>query len=371
MKRVIRKIADRDNLRLIPGLGHFSKRKSGLAPGTLVHVGEERTEPVRITVLDYDQDRVEELEFERIEDCFRFRDTPSVTWINVDGVHDVDVVARLGEHFGLHALLLEDVVHTDQRPKVEDFVDSVYIVLRMLFFQDHERARLENEQISIVLGAKTVITFQERAGDVFNPIRKRIRDGRGQIRQLGADYLAYSLIDVVVDNYFGVLEQLGDEIEEVEVELMERPTPDVLRVIQRLKRTTIGVRRAVWPLREVINVILRGDIQLFSQPTQVFLRDVYDHTVRVVDIAETFREMVGGMLDIYLSQVSNRMNETMKVLTVIATIFIPLTFIAGVYGMNFDNMPELHWRYGYWYVWGVMALAGILLVLLFRRKHWL
>lgn len=349
-----------------------ASRKTGLAPGTIVHVGEKPPEPVRVSVIDFDADRVDEREDVSVEDCPRYRDTPSVTWINFDGVHEVSLVKALGSQFGLHPLLLEDIVNTHQRPKLEDFGDYLYIVLRMLSLRDEDgELVLENEQISIVLGSRMVLTFQERSGDVFDPVRKRIRDNRGSIRRSGADHLAYSIIDVVVDNYFGILERLGDEMEELDDQLMENPRLEALHKVQRLKRMMITIRRSVWPLRDVINGVLRGDVKLFKKPTLVFMRDVYDHTIRAVDMTETFREMLAGMHDLYLAQVSNRMNEVMKVLTVIATIFIPLTFIAGVYGMNFDNMPELHWRYGYWYVWVVMLFAGILLLALFRRKHWL
>lgn len=358
---------------MMEGLLRRAGRKSGLAPGTLLHVGEERDAPVRITIIDFDAERMEEREVTNVEDCFPYRDQTSVTWINVDGVHHVDVVERLGRHFGLHPLLLEDIVHTNQRPKLEDFEDYVYIVLRMLYLKEgvDQLIALENEQISIVLGSNVVMTFQEQSGDVFTPIRDRIRENRGRVRKVGADYLAYAIMDIVVDNYFAVLERFGDELEELETALIEAPASDVLHDIHRMKRIMLGARRAVWPLRDVISVLLRGDNRLFKKSTLIFLRDVYDHTVRVVDITETLREMVAGMHDLYLSRLSNRLNEVMKVLTVIATIFIPLSFIAGVYGMNFDNMPELHWRYGYWYVWGVMVAVGLVMLVLFRRRRWL
>jgi magnesium transporter len=284
----------------------------------------------------------------------------------------VGVVERLGSHFGLHPLALEDIVNTNQRPKVEDFETYVYFVVRMLSVRsDEDGIQVDNEQISIIVGHNFVLTFQERPGDVFETVRQRIRENRGKIRKSGADYLAYSLIDVVVDNYFVVLEEFGEEVEEVEGALMEHPTQELLQDIQRMKRFMIDVRRAIWPLRDVVNAVLRGDVKLFRKPTLVFLRDVYDHCVRVVDITETYREMVASMMEIYLSQMSHRMNEVIKVLTIIATIFIPLTFIAGVYGMNFDNMPELHWDMGYGFVWGVMIALGATLLFFFRRKKWL
>ncbi|MDH3458063.1 MAG: magnesium/cobalt transporter CorA [Gemmatimonadota bacterium] len=357
-------------------LFHRRSRKTGHPPGTLVHIGDEHTGPVEITVIDYTATTFDERVVASVEECFQYRDTPSVTWINVDGVHDVSIVERLGEYYGLHALALEDVVHTDQRPKVEDFGDRLYTVLRMLSVrredgEDESQVTVESEQLSILLGPTFVVTFQEQGGDVFDPIRERLRTSRGRVRKLGADYLAYALIDIVVDNYFTVLEQLGDQAEDLEAELIEEPSRDTLAEIQGMKRAMIQMRRAVWPLRDVLNVLLRGDSQLIKKTTMPFLRDVYDHAVRVVDIVETYREMIGGMLDIYLSNVSNRMNEVMKTLTVMASIFIPLTFVAGVYGMNFDNIPELHWAYGYWYVWAIMLAVGLVMLLYFRRKHWL
>lgn len=346
-------------------------RKSGLMPGTLVHVGAERVSAVGINLIHFTAEHAEDVQVPTAEACFPYRDAEGVTWINVDGVHDVGVVERLGLHFGLHPLALEDIVNTNQRPKVEDFESYVYFVVRMLSARnDGDGMRVDNEQISIVLGHNFVLTFQERPGDAFEPVRQRIRENRGRIRKLGADYLAYSLMDVVVDNYFVVLEQFGEEVEEVEQSLMDQPSQELLQDIQRMKRLMIEVRRAVWPLRDVINAVLRGDVKLFKKPTLVFLRDVYDHCVRVVDITETHREMVASMLEIYVSQMSHRMNEVMKVLTIIATIFIPLTFVAGVYGMNFDNMPELHWDLGYGFAWGIMVAVSVTLIVFFKKRNW-
>ena len=264
-------------------------------------------------------------------------------------------------------------MNTEQRPKIEDYDDYLYIVVRMLYERagdDEDTMEIDSEQVSFIVGPNVLITFLEDPGDVFDPVRKRIRENRGRVRKHGADYLAYALIDVIVDNYFTVLERFGDLTEDLEQEVMGDPTIDTLYAIQQMKRAMIQVRRAIWPLRDVVSVLVRGDSSLIKKPTMVFLRDIYDHVVRVVDVVETQREMLGGLMEIYLSTVSNRMNEVMKVLTVIATVFIPLTFIAGVYGMNFTNMPELHWRYGYWYVWCVMLIVGLVMLLYFRRKKW-
>jgi magnesium transporter len=344
--------------------------KAGLPPGTLVHIGEQKAEEARITAIVYDEARFQEQEIKTVEECFLFKDKPTVTWINVDGIHEVEVLELLGECFGLHPLVLEDILNTDQRPKLEDFGDYIFVVLKTFSYND-QSDELEPEQISLILGPSFVLSFQEREGDVFNPIRERIRNGKGRIRKMGADYLAYCLLDSIVDHYFVVLEQVGEEVEFLEEELVTNPTPETLQTIHNLKRDMIFLRKSVWPLREVIGALERGELSLIRESTEIYLRDVYDHTIQVVDTIETFRDMISGMLDIYLSSVSNRMNEVMKVLTIIATIFIPLTLIAGIYGMNFQYMPELGWRWGYPMVWLVMLVIGVLMLVYFRRKKWL
>ena len=354
----------------MPRLIKKRSRKAGLPPGTLVHIGEQKAEQVRITVIDYDEARFQEEEIETVEECFLFKDKPTVTWINVDGIHEIEVLELLGDCFGLHPLVLEDILNTDQRPKLEDFGDYLFVVLKTFSYND-QSDEVESEQISLVLGPSFVMSFQERAGDVFNPIRERIRSNKGRIRRMGADYLAYSLLDSIVDSYFIVLEQVGEQVEFLEEELVTNPTPETLQTIHNLKREMIFLRKSVWPLREVIGALERGESSLIREPTWIYLRDVYDHTIQVIDTIETFRDMISGMLDIYLSSVSNRMNEVMKVLTIIATIFIPLTLVAGIYGMNFQYMPELGWRWGYPVVWLVMLAIGVVMLVYFRRKKWL
>jgi magnesium transporter len=265
---------------------------------------------------------------------------------------------------------MEDILHTDQRPKMEDFEDYIFIVTKMLFF-DQEKRELKAEQLSLILGENYVVTFQERVGDVFEPIRERIRKGKGRVRKMQSDYLAYALIDAVVDHYFIVLEKIGETVESLEEELVTNPTPETLQAIHHLKRELIFLRKSVWPLRELISGLERGEASLIQEKTTVFLRDVYDHTIQVIDTVESLRDMVSGMLDVYLSSVSNRMNEVMKVLTIIATIFIPMTFIAGIYGMNFENMPELKWPWGYPLVWCVILAIGIVMLGYFKKKKWL
>ena len=345
-------------------------RKVGLPPGTLVQVEEKKAEKAKISLIDYDEAQFQEKEVATIEECFPFKDKPSVTWINIDGVYQVEVIEKIGAHFGIHSLILEDIMHTVQRPKMEDFEDYIFVVVRMIYYDD-KKNDIEAEQVSIILGTNFVISFQEKEGDVFDHVRERIRKNKGRIRKMKADYLAYALLDTIVDHYFIVLEKLGEKIEGMEEELVTNPTPVTLQTIHTLKRELIFLRKSIWPLREVISVLERGELSLIHESTGIYLRDVYDHTIQVVDTIETFRDMVSGMLDIYLSSISNKMNEVMKVLTIIATIFIPLTFVAGLYGMNFKYIPELEWHWGYFAVLFVMVIIGFGMVMYFRNKKWL
>ncbi len=345
-------------------------RKAGLAPGTLVHIGEKKTDVTRVSVLDYDEQSCAESELTDLDQCVVLHDKPSVTWVDIDGVHDAQALEKIGRCFGLHPLVMEDILNTDQRPKLEDYGDYLYIVLRMLT-NGSESGEIASEQVSLILGENFVLSIQEGAkGDVFEPLRNRIRSSKGLIRKQGADYLAYSLIDAVVDNYFILLEKTGERIESLEENLMSDPGPGTLQSLHHLKREMIYLRKSVWPLREVVSAMQRGDSVLIKPGTGIYLRDVYDHTIQVIDTVETFRDMLSSMLDIYLSSISNRTNAVMKVLTVIATIFMPLTWIAGIYGMNFRNMPELGWRYGYPAAWLLMLLVALGMVIYFKLKKW-
>jgi magnesium transporter len=355
----------------MPKLLKKRSKKAGLPPGTLIHIGEKKVEEPKITIFDYDDQHVEEREVKALEECFVFREKPTITWINVEGVHQVEMIEKLGECYGFHPLVLEDILNTDQRPKMEVHGDYIYIVLKMLLGGD-TNSLIKAEQVSLILGSNFVISLQEgREGDVFNPVRERIRSGKGLIRKMGADYLAYSLLDTIIDNYFLILEKLGEKVELIEEELVTHPTTKTLQEIQKFKNEMIFVRRAVWPLREVISGLGRKESPLIKESTEIYLRDVYDHTVQVMDTIEIYREMLSGMLDIYLSSVSNRLNSVMKVLTIIATIFMPLTFIAGIYGMNFKYMPELEWRWGYPAIWLFVVIIGISMLIYFRKKKWL
>ena len=344
-------------------------KKAGLSPGTLVHIGEKKAEKVRITYFDYNEQSYQEKQVTNIEECFPFKESQTITWINIDGIHDVDIIEKIGKHFDLHPLILEDILNTTQRPKFEDYDSHLFIVLRMLMSAG-EKQLVQSEQVSIVVGHKFVLSFQESVGDVFEPIRDRIRNSKGRVRKMDSDYLAYALLDAVVDGYFSVLETIGDTIESIEEQLAKEPTEKILRQIHSLKREMIFLRKSIWPLRELISNLQRSESGLIAESTGVFLRDVYDHTIQVVDTVESYRDIVTGMLDLYLSSISNKMNAVMKVLTVIATIFIPLTFIAGIYGMNFKYMPELEWRWSYAIVWLVMIVIAAGMIIYFRKKKW-
>jgi magnesium transporter len=354
-------------------MSRFINKRSktiGLSPGSMVHVGKKKTDTVKISVIDYDENRFKEENVVQIEDCFPFKEKPSVTWINVVGLHDIDKISKLGKHYDIHSLILEDIVNTGQRPKMEDFNKYLYIVLKMLHYDDqiHE---VETEQVSLILGKNFVICFQEKEEDVFNSIRERIRNGKGRIRKMGADYLCYVLLDAIIDNYFFILEQIGEKIEGVEELLVSDPKPETLQKIHNLKRELLFLRKSVWPLREVINGIQRDESSIINESLQVFLRDLYDHTIQIIDTIEAFRDLVSGMIDIYMSSISNKMNEVMKVLTIFAAIFIPLTFIAGIYGMNFEYMPELDTPWAYPMVWIVFILVSGSLLGYFKHKKWI
>lgn len=344
--------------------------KAGLPPGTLVHIGAVTDRSVLISVMGYGPDGVEEHHFEQIEQYLQSPCDSLVVWVNVEGVHDVDLIRVLGDKHAFHPLVLEDIVNTVQRPKIEDYGEYLFIVLKML--HPTGEGDFNSEQLSIILGPDYLFTFQEGiAGDSFDSVRDRIRSGKGKIRGMGVDYLAYSLIDAIVDGYFGILEGFGERIVYVEEELTRSPDQQALHLINGMKKEIIYLRKTVWPLREAISFLERGDSPLLHAATRIYFRDVYDHTVQVIDTVETYRDLLSGMLDLYLSSISNRTNEVMKFLTVIGTIFMPLTFLVGVYGMNFKHFPELEWKNGYFILWGLMLSVALLMVAYFRKKRWL
>lgn len=349
-------------------------RKKGAAPGTLVYAGPDTGEAVALSFMTYNQEGLKEKgrsgPAASLAECLEERSGPGTTWINVDGVHEIPLIQELGASVPLHRLVLEDVLSTSQRAKIEEYPTYLYMVLRMVRWDD-ESDVIMDEQVSLVVGETWVLSFQERRGDVFEGVRERIRHGRGLIRSRGSGYLAYALVDSVVDHYFGVIEKVSDRIEILEDEVLENRDPQIVERIHRLKREMLLVRRAIWPLREVVSQFARDPLPFVDDETRVFVRDVYDHTVQVIDTVETLRDLLGGLTDLYMSGVSNRMNEVMKVLTMIATIFIPLSFLAGVYGMNFEVMPELGFPWGYPALLSLMALTAGGMVVYFHRKGWL
>jgi magnesium transporter len=343
----------------------------GSSPGTLVaDPGAQR--PV-VRVIGYGPADVQEVEAARLEDIASSRGKWPVVWVNVDGLADMDFIRAIGGMFGLHRLALEDVVNVHQRAKVEEYEDHLFIVSRMVALDDAPHT----EQFTMFLGEGYLLTFQERSGDCFDPVRDRIRRHRGQIREAGADYLAYALLDAVIDGYFPVLEDYGEELEALEDVVMSAPTRGHVNQIHEMKRDLLALRRAIWPQREMISALSRNATKQITEPTRLYLRDCYDHTIQLIDILETFREVASGLVDVYLSSISAHMNEIMKVLTIIATIFIPLSFIASLYGMNFRsdlspwNMPELSWTFGYPMALGLMAAVAVALLYFFRRRGWL
>ncbi len=352
----------------MPQLFRKISKTIGLAPGTVIE-SAKTVQEASIAFFDYDANTLNEKQVEKIDECFPFKVSPTVTWINIEGI-DPRAIQTIDEHFGVHALVSEDIVNVGQRPKMEDYGDYIYIVLKMIYFNEKVNEIID-EQISLIVGANFVISIQEKEGDIFDPIRQRIRSSKGRIRTMGADYLAYALLDAIIDNYYVVLEKRGEDLENLEDEIMANPSNEIGQKIHQLKRDMIYLKRQIWPLREVVSGLQRNESKLISKQTGVYLRDLYDHTIQVMDTVESFREMLSGLHDSYLSGISNKMNEVMKVLTIFAAIFIPLTFLAGVYGMNFEFMPELKWKYGYFMLLGLMAVCGLGMVVYFKRKKWM
>ena len=355
-------------------------RKGGLPPGSLIHIGEDHRTESRISLVSYGPKGIESRMLESIADLGDTQGADTVTWINIAGLADIEAVEAVGAQFGIHRLVLEDILNTHQRPKCEHHENFIYLVLKGLVVPkpgtevaDHQglKSGIQYQQISILLLDKFVITFEETSGQTFDPIKQRLQTSRGRLRAMGSDYLAYELLDTIVDQYFEYEEYMAEQIEAVEEELLLNPTRETLIRIQRLKRELIKIRRVVSPLRELLNGLLRSDSNLIHSGTQIYLRDVFDHCLRITETLDSYRDMTTGLLDIYISSISNRMNEIMKVLTVFASIFIPLTFITGIYGMNFDNMPELQWPWAYPTLWILfVSIPGGLLVY-FKRKQWL
>ena len=345
-------------------------RKVGMPPGSLVYTGDKGHLPAKITITRYNENEIHERHFDSFSECQLVGDPGEVTWINVTGISKVTDLEKVGECFKIHPLVLEDILEVGQRPKVEDYDEYLYIVLNSIQ-PVAEGEELVAEEISLVLGPHYLLSFYSGGGDIYAPIRERLLQAKGRIRKLGADYLAYSLIDLVVDNYFVELEKFGDQMESLEDEVVANPSPQTLRDVHQFKNDMIMLRKSLWPLREVVARLERRESPLISENLGNYFRDVYDHTIIAIDTVETYRDILSGMLDIYLSSMSNRLNSIMKVLTIIATIFMPLTFITSLYGMNFKHMPELQWEYGYFMVLGMVVVIALSMIEYFRRKGWI
>ncbi len=369
-------------------------RKAGASPGTLIHIGENYNEEVKITLIEYSKDEyekkylkeeelaslkwnkanvsesVESGTSEKVSALNKVSVLTKVSWLNVDGLAKIEVIEKIGEVFKLHPLVLEDILNTGQRTKVEDYNDYLFVVLKMIIV-DEITKELKSEQISIVLIDNYIITFKETGENVFENVKNRIQAGKGNIRKFGKDYLLYALIDTIVDSYFVILEQFGNKIDDAEDDLMREPRREILQEIHNLKREMLFLKNSLWPLREVISILIRSEDIFISHSTIIYFRDVYDHTIQIIDTIEVYRDILSGMLDTYLSSISNKTNEIMKVLTILSTIFIPITFLAGVYGMNFEYLPELKWWWSYGAFWFVSITSTVLMLRFFRKKKWM
>lgn len=354
-------------------MARFLKKKEasiGQVPGEMVFIGQQKVQDSTIRLIDYTKESLTEQELHNINEGVAFKETDTVTWINVNGLHDTHIIRQMGEGFGLHPLVLEDIVNTGQRPKMEEFDDYIFIVIKMMYY-DQKEGQISSEQLSMVLGKTFLLTFQERPGDVFGPVRDRIRKQKGRIRGVGIDYLAYALLDCVIDNYISIVERMGEQIEAIEEEIIDNPSQVILSKINNYKHEMNYFRKSIRPAREFILSLSRLDSNLIQEQTRPFLKDLLDLATQAVEVIDTYREMLSDHLNIYNTGVSNRLNEIMKVLTIFSAIFIPLTFIAGIYGTNFEYLPELHFRYSYFIFWGFMLMVAFIMLRFFKRRDWL
>lgn len=345
-------------------------KKVGKPPGSVIYTGTKSTKELFIEAFDYNAEQYTEKELNSVEEAFNFKGSDSITWINVNGLNHVEAIEKIGNHFNLHPLVLEDIVSISQRPKLDEHDDYLFVVVKMLHHAKDDT--LVSEQVSFILGKGYVLSFQEAEGDVFDTVRERIRHGKGRVRNMQADYLLYVLMDAIVDHYFTIIEALGDKIEDYEDCIFSGEVNKTInKDIQDLKREILKIRRAIFPLRDVINRIEKHEGTLILKKTKTFYRDIYDHLIQVSENIDIYREMIWSLMDMYMTTISNKLNEVMKVLTIMSSIFIPLTFIAGVYGMNFDNIPELHYKNAYFILWGVMIVLFLVMLYYFKRKKWL
>lgn len=341
----------------------------GLAPRTPVHIGEKKVEKVKIELVVYNREKIIEKELNSIEECLPFKDSLNTKlWINIVGLDKTEVIEKVGSYFNIHPLTLEDILNTEQRPKMEEYDSYIYIVFKMLFLGKEEN-EIMIDQISIIFGYNFVLSFQEREVNLFNPLRERLKDSTYRLRKFGVDYLAYSIIDAAVDNYFLIIEHFGGEMEELEDELILRPNTNTIKTIQEYKKKIIILRKSIWPLRETINNLQKVESEIITDNTRLYLRDVYDHTFRVIDSIEDFIDLLASMTDLYLSSINNERSEVIRVLTIITTIFIVLTFIAGIYAMNLNNIPEHKW--GYPAIIMFMTFIGFFMLTYFKQRRWI
>lgn len=340
------------------------------SPGTIKYIWKKRSSKVKMDIINYNETNFSEKKISKIEDSILLKDDKSITWLNVMGVHNEALIHEIGEKYNIHPLVLEDITNTTKRPKIEEYDDYLYIIVKMIYFSKKTK-EVEVEQVSLIVGSNYVITFHEKESDILDWVKNRLRTFKGKIRKLWSDYLMYAIIDSIVDQYFYVIEQISENIEGLEEELMLWSGQELLNKIYSLKKEIVFLKKSVWPLREVVNTLQHGENKLINEYTFIFLRDLYDHTIQVIETVETFRDLISWMLDLYLSTVSNKMNEIMKVLTIFGTIFIPLTFIAWVYWMNFEHMPELTGERSYYIWWIIIIFIVITILLLFKRKKWI
>jgi magnesium transporter len=376
----VKEITQDINIKKIADFGKLLTKKAkdtttfadtvGLSPGALIHVGEKKVEKIKFSIIQYDEKETKEKKDASLEECLDVKEKPGVSWINISGIHDPNIIENFGKYFSLHPLVQSDIMNTELRPKFVNHEDYLQIILKIPHFNINEH-ELELEQITLIVGENFLLSFQETEGDIFDPIRKRIREKIGKISQWKSDYLAYAITDTIVDHFYAIMEDMDSQTDTLEEQLMKNPTPNTLRHIQRLKRELALLRKTIWPTREVIDGLDRSPSSLIVSDTKTYLKDVYSHTIQVMDTIETLREVVGGMMDTYLSSLSNRMNEVMKILTIIASIFIPITFIAGIYGTNFEYIPELTWHGSYFVMLGAMFVIVIIMLAYFKKKEWL
>ena len=361
-------------LNLLKQLYPFQKKskaskKIGMPPGSIIYLGEQKLEKVKVTLTEYDENNVETCEIKSIDEIDPFTDTPQVTLVSVCGLHETEFLTQIGEKFKVHPLVLEDILNTETRPKIEITDDYLFIVMKLITYNAEHKV-LESEQVSFILGKSFVFSFVEKSDEIFNPIKERILKQLGKVRKKGSDYLLYVLMDIVIDQYFLALEKVEGRIELLDDEVFSEPEKSQVEKIYNLKNLLLMLRRSAAPTREIVSQLIKEETELIEESTEPYLRDLYDHTIHITESIELQREITTGLMETYLSMMSNKMNEVMKVLTVIATIFIPLTFIVGIYGMNFPNMPEMSWSWAYLAVWGVMIGVVVAMIFYFKKKDW-